>query len=129
VEVVNSLSLPALRHNRQISLGPAGSSAVHSTRIIIPRARSQKVDPMQPTFSAALDHIKVMEDRIRRQEDAIRFLEAAGRDTIEADRRLRLLRAALDEMRIQLAHLAPTQEQVEAPAWTRTLGLARAPHP
>jgi hypothetical protein len=33
-----------------------------------------------------------------------------------------LLHAVLQEMRIQLAHLAPTLEQIAAPAWALPLG-------
>jgi len=34
---------------------------------------------------------------------------------------LKLLRAALEEMRIQLAQLTPTAQQVAAPAWALPL--------
>ena len=83
---------------------------------------------MQPIFSAVIEHIRVMEGRIRQQDDAIRFLKAAGRDTLEADRRLKLLRVALDEMRIQLAPLTPTEEQMDAPAWALPLGISNNRH-
>ena len=76
---------------------------------------------MEPTYSAAIEHIKVMEARIRRQSDAISLLKASGHDTKDADCRLRLLNFALTEMRVQLAHLAPTEEQLEAPAWALPL--------
>ena len=78
---------------------------------------------MEPTFAAAIEHIRVMEDRIRQQEVAIHLLKNEGRDTTDADRRLRLLRAVSQEMRLQLAQLAPTAEQVAAPAWALPLGL------
>jgi hypothetical protein len=73
---------------------------------------------MEQTFIAAIDHINTMEARIRQQTDAIRLLEATGEDTSDAYRRLKLLNFALSEMQTQLAHLAPTGEQVDAPAWT-----------
>jgi hypothetical protein len=72
---------------------------------------------MEPTFVSAIEHIKVMEARVRQQTEAICLLKAVGRDTTDADRRLKLLNFALAEMRIQLAHLAPTQEEAEAPTW------------
>jgi len=78
---------------------------------------------MEATFAAAIEHMRVMEDRVRQQEVAIRFLKNAGRDTTDADARLKLLRFALEEMRIQLAQLAPTAEQIAAPAWALPLGL------
>jgi hypothetical protein len=78
---------------------------------------------MDPTYAAAVEHIEVMEKRIRQQVDAIGVLEAAGGDTTDANRRLKLLDFALSEMRIQLAQLAPTAQQVAAPAWVLPLGL------
>jgi hypothetical protein len=72
---------------------------------------------MEPTFATAIDHIKVMEARIRQQTDAICLLRATGGETSDADRRLKLLNFALSEMQTQLAHLAPTEKQVDAPAW------------
>ena len=72
---------------------------------------------MEPTFAAAIEHIKVMEARVRKQTDAICLLKALGQDTSDADRRLKLLNFALSEMQVQLAHLAPTEEQAEAPTW------------
>jgi hypothetical protein len=78
---------------------------------------------MELTFAAAIEHIRVMEDRIRKQEVAVRFLKIAGHDTTDAERRLKLLHAVSQEMRIQLAQLAPSVEQVVAPAWALPLGL------
>jgi hypothetical protein len=82
---------------------------------------------MGQTFAAAIDHIKTMEARIRQQTDAIRLLQATGEDTTVADRRLKLLNFALSEMQTQLAHLAPTEEQVDAPAWAFPFIGARSP--
>ena len=76
---------------------------------------------MDSTFAAAIEHIKVMETRIRQQSEAINLLKALGQNTTDADRRLKLLTFALAEMRIQLAQLAPTDEQVEAPMWALPL--------
>jgi hypothetical protein len=84
---------------------------------------------MEPTFAAAIEHIRVMEDRIRQQEVAIPCLKNAGRDATDADLRLKLLRAALAEMRIQLTQLAPTVEQVAAPTWALQLGLLDTKQP
>ena len=72
---------------------------------------------MDPIFSAAIEHIRVMDGRITKQQDAIKRLRMLREDASDAERRLRLLRAALEEMRIQLAQLTPTAEQVAAPAW------------
>jgi hypothetical protein len=46
-----------------------------------------------------------MENRIRQQEAAIHILKNESRDTTDAERRLTLLHAVSQEMRIQLAHL------------------------
>jgi len=78
---------------------------------------------MEPTFAAAIAHIKIMEARIRQQTDAICLLKATGEETSDADRRLKLLEFALGEMRTQLAQLAPTEEQVAAPTWALRLGI------
>jgi hypothetical protein len=80
---------------------------------------------MEPIFSAAIDHIRVMESRITKQESAIERLRMIREDSSDAERRLRLLRAALAEMRTQLAQLTPTMEQVSAPVWA--LPLITAP--
>jgi hypothetical protein len=78
---------------------------------------------MKPTYAAAIEHMRVMENRIRHQEAAIHLLKNESRDTTDAERRLTLLHAVSQEMRIQLAQLAPTAEQVAAPAWVLPLGL------
>jgi hypothetical protein len=80
---------------------------------------------MDPIFSAAIEHIRVMEARIAKQESAIERLRMMHEDSSDAERRLMLLRAALAEMRTQLAQLTPTREQVSAPAWA--LPLIAAP--
>ena len=66
---------------------------------------------------------EVMEERLRQQEAAIHLLKTEGRDTTDADLRLKLLCVVSQEMRIQLAHLAPTVEQVAAPTWALPLGM------
>jgi len=76
---------------------------------------------MEPTFAAALDHIKIMDTRIRRQSEAIDLLKALGQHTEDADRRLKLLNFALTEMRAQLAQLAPSTQPAEAPTWALRL--------
>jgi hypothetical protein len=82
---------------------------------------------MEPTFSAAIDHIRVMEARIRQQSEAIGLLKATGQDTSDADRRLKLLNFALAEMQTQLAQLAPTEKQAEAPTWALPFIKSAAP--
>ncbi len=64
----------------------------------------------QPTV-AAFRHIQRMEQRIERQSALIAELRRSGKDTVEAVNRLTLLRNALDEMRIQLLSLLPTEAQ------------------
>lgn len=53
-------------------------------------------------------HLQTMELRIERQREIIARQEQAGEDTAEAVSRLKLLQRALDEMRIQLGQLSPT---------------------
>ncbi|MEZ5830027.1 MAG: hypothetical protein R3D05_02470 [Dongiaceae bacterium] len=59
--------------------------------------------------SAAREHLDVMEARIAQQAALIVELRASGEDTFEAAQRLALLRSALEEMRVQLAGLLPTE--------------------
>ena len=61
---------------------------------------------MSGTASGPGEHIRVMETRIAEQATEIERLRLFGQDTSEAVRRLKLLRHALDEMRIQLGHLS-----------------------
>jgi len=81
---------------------------------------------MTSPFDAATRHIQTMEERIRLQQLAIDRLKREDKDTSEAAIRLNLLRSALDDMRLQLGRLAPTQQQMAAPGWARPLGLAQA---
>ena len=76
---------------------------------------------MDPILSAAIEHIRVMEGRIAKQEAAIERLKVQREDTADAQQRVRLLGAALQEMRIQLAQLTPTAEQARAPTWALPL--------
>ena len=78
---------------------------------------------MKAIFAAALGHIRLMEGRIQQQEAVIERLKQAGEDTSQAVVKLNLLRSALDEMRLQIARLVPTEEQVAAPAWALPLIL------
>jgi hypothetical protein len=83
---------------------------------------------MVPPFTAALDHIRLMETRIRTQEAAIEQLKQAGQDTSQAVAKLNLLRSALEEMRLQIARLIPTEEQVADPIWAFALRSPRRQH-
>ena len=76
---------------------------------------------MDSVFSAAIEHIHVMKARIARQESAIERLRMMREDSSDAERRLKLLRAALAEMRTQLAQLTPTREQASEPVWALPL--------
>jgi hypothetical protein len=57
---------------------------------------------------AAREHLDVMQARIAQQTALIVDLRQAGQDTLEATRRLALLHHALEEMRILLGDMAPT---------------------
>jgi uncharacterized coiled-coil protein SlyX len=72
---------------------------------------------MDYIFRAAMEHIHLMESRIAQQQTTIQRLRQNGQDISRGVARLNLLYAALEEMRIQLARLAPTEEQVAAPMW------------
>lgn len=61
---------------------------------------------MSSTAAGPGEHIRVMETRIAEQSAEVERLKLFGQDTSEAVNRLRLLRHALDEMRIQLGHLS-----------------------
>jgi hypothetical protein len=63
----------------------------------------------------ATSHIRMMELRIERQVEAIERQKQAGEDTADAVRRLGLLRRALDEMRLQLGQLSPTDRDRKRP--------------
>jgi len=78
---------------------------------------------MEQTFPLAIDHIRIMEARIRQQEVTIERLASEGLETSSAVRRLKLLSSALEEMRLPLAQLAPTQEPILTPAWTLPLAM------
>lgn len=60
-------------------------------------------------------HIRMMELRIERQLDMIERQKQAGEDPAEAVARLKLLQRALDEMRIQLGQLSPTERDQKRP--------------
>lgn len=66
---------------------------------------------MDGSTAAALQHIRRMERRIEKQAALIVELRGSGKDTLEAGNRLALLRNALEEMRIQLGGLLPTEAQ------------------
>jgi hypothetical protein len=72
-------------------------------------------------FPAAMEHIRLMEMRIAQQEAANERLQQVGQDTSEGVSRLKLLQAALEEMRFQLARLRPTDKQVAEPTWVLPL--------
>lgn len=64
---------------------------------------------MDGSTAAALQHIRLMEKRIDQQVALIVELRQSGKDTLAAANRLALLRSALEEMRIQLGGLLPTE--------------------
>ena len=74
--------------------------------------------------SPAGTHIRIMELRIEQQVESIERLKQSSEDVSEAVRRLFLLQRALDEMRIQLGQLSPTEMDNKRPGTTRS-ALAR----
>jgi hypothetical protein len=70
--------------------------------------------------SPAGSHLRMMELRIEQQVETIERLKQSGQDTSEADRRLSLLQHALNEMRIQLGQLSPTERDNKKPDTTRS---------
>ena len=56
-----------------------------------------------------------MESRIEQQAASIERARLLGQDTSDAKRRLKLLCRALDEMRIQLGSLSPTELDAKRP--------------
>ena len=70
---------------------------------------------MSSDANPALVHIRRMELRIEQQTLSIESLRQVGEDTSAAIRRLNLLRYALDEMRIQLGQLSPTNLDEKRP--------------
>jgi len=70
--------------------------------------------------SPAGAHIRMMELRIEQQVESIERLEQSGEDVSEAVRRLFLLQRALEEMRIQLGQLSPTERDSKRPGTIRS---------
>ena len=64
---------------------------------------------MDGTATAAREHIDLMRTRIARQTTLIAELRQSGQDTLEATRRLALLQHALEEMRILMGDMVPTE--------------------
>ena len=64
---------------------------------------------MDGTSTAAHEHIDLMRARIAQQTALIVELRQSGQDTLEATRRLALLHHVLEEMRILLGDLVPTE--------------------
>lgn len=79
-----------------------------------------------PDANPALVHIRRMELRIEQQTLSIEHLQQVGQDTAAALQRLKLLRHALEEMRLQLGQLSPTDQparRIDADAFRLKLGL------
>ena len=68
---------------------------------------------IEMTNTGAVEHLTVMETRIARQIEEIERLRLFGKDISEATRRLKLLRHALDEMRLQLGHLSLSEMDIK----------------
>ena len=64
---------------------------------------------MDGTAAAAHQHIQQMEARIAHQTAIIVELRQSGQDTLDATRKLALLHHALEEMRILIGSLVPTE--------------------
>lgn len=70
---------------------------------------------MSSDADPALVHIRRMELRIEQQTHSIERLQQFGEDAPAALQRLKLLRHALAEMRIQLGQLSPTNLDEKQP--------------
>jgi hypothetical protein len=70
--------------------------------------------------SPAGTHLQMMELRIEQQVETIERLKQSGQDTTDAVRRLSLLQRALNEMRIQLGQLSPTERDNKRSDKTRS---------
>jgi hypothetical protein len=73
----------------------------------------------------AIEHIQLMESRIAQQATLIERAKLLGEDTSDAKRRLKLLCRALDEMRVQLAPLCPTELDAKRPDWAALIAYSR----
>jgi hypothetical protein len=114
---------PTLRGLQHILLGPSGSSAVHPVHRNNREPHCMRF-AMDSILAAAIEHIRLMDRRIAGQKLAIERLGIEQRDTSAAMRRLALLNAALQEMRVQLAQLTPSEHQLSAPVWALPLLMA-----
>ena len=77
----------------------------------------------------ATEHIQLMESRIEQQAALIERARLLGLDTSDAKRRLKLLCRALDEMRVQLGPLCPTELDAKRPNWAALIassGIGKA---
>jgi hypothetical protein len=64
---------------------------------------------MDGSAAAANQHIRQMEARIAQQTALIAELRQSGQDTLDATRKLALLHHALEEMRLLIGGLVPTE--------------------
>jgi hypothetical protein len=64
---------------------------------------------MDGSAAAANQHIRQMETRIAQQTALIAELRQSGQDTLDATRKLALLHHALEEMRLLIGGLVPTE--------------------
>jgi hypothetical protein len=73
----------------------------------------------------AIEHIQLMESRIAQQAALIERAKLLGEDTSDAKCRLKLLCRALDEMRVQLGPLCPTERDAKRPNWAALIAYSR----
>ena len=64
---------------------------------------------MTSKLTPTLEHIRLLEDRIKQQAAMIEQLRLSGREASAAFVHLSLLQHALEEMRVQLGTLSPTE--------------------
>ena len=83
-------------------------------------AQHVPVEGMTSDQSPAGSHIRMMELRIEQQVESIERLKQSGQDVSDAMRRLSLLQHALNEMRIQLGQLSPTERDSKRPDTSRS---------
>lgn len=72
----------------------------------------------------ATEHIQLMESRIEQQAASIERAKLLGQETLDAERRLELLCRALDEMRVQLGSLSPTDLDAKRPNWAALIAYS-----
>jgi hypothetical protein len=90
-------------------------------------SRGKRAKPIigRSASDLATEHIRLMGSRIEQQAALIERGRLLGQDTSDAMRRLKLLCRALDEMRVQLGPLCPTEMDAKRPNWAALIAYSR----